>query len=67
MYKRQGQYRQRPPIIEQALEDTLLSISNMVCELPWVRELSIDPLLIDENGAVASAARMVIDLSLIHI
>lgn len=59
-----GQYRHRPPIIEQALEDTLLSISNMVCELPWVRELSIDPLLIDENGAVAGSARMLIDHTL---
>jgi len=59
-----GQYRHMPPIIEKALEDTLLSISNMVCELPWLRELTIDPLIIDENGALASGARMVIDHAL---
>ncbi len=59
-----GQYRNKPPVIENALEDTLLSLSSMVCELPWIKELSIDPLIIDENGAVAGAAQMLIDHTL---
>lgn len=59
-----GQYRHMPPIIEKALEDALLGISNMVCELPWIRALSIDPLIVDENGAMAGGARMVIDHAL---
>lgn len=64
VFRTLGQYRHMPPISEQALEDTLLSISTLVCELPWIRELSIDPLIVDENGAMAGAARMVIDHAL---
>jgi len=53
-----------PPADRQALEDILLSVSSMVCELPWIRELEINPLLVDEDGAVAAEARIVIDAPL---
>jgi len=59
-----GQYRQLPPINDAALESAVLSISNMVCELPWIRELSIDSLMVDESGVTVGAARMVIDHTL---
>lgn len=59
-----GEFRQLPPVDEAALEDALLSLSNTVCDLPWVRELSIDPLIVDENGVTVGAARMVIDHTL---
>lgn len=64
VFRTLGQYRQMPPIIEKTLEDTLIAISNMVCELPWIRELSIDPLIVDENGAMVGTSRMVIDHTL---
>jgi acetyltransferase len=32
----------------------------MVCELPWIREMDINPLIVDENGAVAVDARIAI-------
>lgn len=48
----------------EAVENTLLSVSNMVCELQWIKELEINPLIVDENGAVATNARMVIDHTL---
>lgn len=64
VFRTLGQYRNMPPIIEKGLEDTLLAISNLVCELPWIRELSIDPLIVDENGVLAGATRMVIDHTL---
>lgn len=43
------------------LELMLLRISEMVCELPEVSALSLDPLLIDENGAIALNARIAIE------
>lgn len=59
-----GAYRQLPPADETALENALLSLSNMVCELPTIRELSIDPLIVDEHGVTVGTARMVIDHTL---
>jgi acetyltransferase len=56
-----GEYRNMPPVALEALEDVLLCISEMVCELPWLQELDINPLIVDENGAIAADARIVID------
>jgi acetyltransferase len=33
----------------------------MVCELPWIHEMDINPLIVDENGAVAVDARIAIE------
>jgi acetyltransferase len=56
-----GEYRNMPPVALDALEEVLLCISEMVCELPWLQELDINPLIVDENGAIAADARIVID------
>nr|MBP6711958.1 GNAT family N-acetyltransferase [Propionivibrio sp.] len=56
-----GEFRNMPPINMDALEDVLLHISEMVCELPWLQELDLNPLIVDENGAIAADARIVID------
>jgi acetyltransferase len=45
----------------EALEHTLLRVSEMVCELPQLREMDINPIIVDEHGAVAVDARIVID------
>lgn len=47
-----------PAINMDALELILLRISEMVCELPWIRSLEINPLIVDEHGAVAVDARI---------
>jgi acetyltransferase len=44
-----------------ALEQVLLRVSEMVCELPQLREMDINPIIVDEQGAVAVDARIVID------
>ncbi len=44
-----------------ALEQILLRVSEMVCELPQLREMDINPIIVDESGAVAVDARIVID------
>ena len=59
-----GQFHNFPAADLPALENVLLSVSNMICELPWLKEMEINPLLVDENGAVAVNARMVIDHTL---
>ena len=56
-----GQFHNMPPVDMEALEDVLLSISEMVCELPWIVEMDINPLIVDEDGAIAVDARIVID------
>src|SRR5574340_1082591 len=55
-----GEFRQMPPINMAALEEVLLRISEMVCELPWISEMDINPLIADEHGAVAVDARIVV-------
>jgi len=45
----------------EALEQILLRVSEMVCELPQLREMDINPIIVDESGALAVDARIVID------
>jgi acetyltransferase len=45
----------------EALEQVLLRVSEMVCELPELREMDINPIIVDETGAVAVDARIVVD------
>ena len=54
-------FRHMPPVDVTALEKVLLRISDMVCELPEVLELDINPLIVDENGLAAVDARIVVD------
>ena len=55
-----GQFRDMPPVDMVALETVLLRVSEMVCELPWLREMDINPLIVDEHGAYAVDARIVV-------
>ncbi|MCP4044378.1 MAG: bifunctional acetate--CoA ligase family protein/GNAT family N-acetyltransferase [Gammaproteobacteria bacterium] len=52
-----GNFRNMPAVDIEKLIDILVCVSNMACELPWIREMDINPLLIDENEAVAVDAR----------
>ncbi|MEY4766717.1 MAG: hypothetical protein RI907_3390 [Pseudomonadota bacterium] len=56
-----GDWRGQPPVKLEALEQVLLRVSEMVCELPQLREMDINPLILDEDGTVAVDARIVID------
>ncbi|MGB8301014.1 MAG: GNAT family N-acetyltransferase, partial [Azonexus sp.] len=55
------QFHNMPPVDRAALKEVLLCISEMVCELPWIQEMDLNPLIVDENGAIAADARIVID------
>ena len=55
-----GNWRGATAINHEALEHVLLRVSEMVCELPQLREMDINPIIVDERGAVAVDARIVI-------
>jgi len=38
-----------------------LRVSEMACELPLLKEMDINPLILDENGALAADARVVVE------
>jgi acetyltransferase len=56
-----GAFRQMPPADMDALESVLLRVSEMVCELPMLMEMDINPLIVDEHGALAADARVVVE------
>jgi acetyltransferase len=56
-----GQFRHMPPVQMEALESLLLRVSEMACELPWLKEMDINPLIVDEHGALAADARVLVD------
>jgi acetyltransferase len=56
-----GEWRGASAVNHDALEQVLLRVSEMVCALPQLREMDINPLIVDEHGAVAVDARIAID------
>ena len=56
-----GEWRGASAVDMVALERILLRVSEMVCELPQLREMDINPIIVDEHGAVAVDARIVVD------
>jgi acetyltransferase len=53
-------FRNMPAANIEAIVQVLRSISEMVCELPEISELDINPLIADENGVMALDARIVV-------
>jgi acetyltransferase len=56
-----GAFRHMPKVDLESLEHVLLRVSEIACELPLVKELDINPLIVDEQGAMAVDARIVVD------
>ena len=56
-----GEFRHMPAVDMDKLIDVLLSVSGIACELPWIQEMDINPLIVDENGIIAVDARIVVD------
>ncbi|MCZ4316111.1 GNAT family N-acetyltransferase [Comamonadaceae bacterium G21597-S1] len=56
-----GAWRGAPAINRAALEQVLLRVSEMVCALPQLREMDINPVIVDEHGAIAVDARIVVE------
>ena len=56
-----GEWRGAAAVNMEALEQVLLRVSEMVCELPQLREMDINPIIVDESGALAVDARIVVE------
>jgi acetyltransferase len=61
VFKLLGAFRHMPAADMEALEQVLLRVSEIACELPLVKELDINPLIADEHGAIAVDARIAVD------
>jgi acetyltransferase len=53
-------FRNLPAVDRGALQEVLLRVSEMACEIPELAELDVNPLVADERGAVALDARVVL-------
>jgi acetyltransferase len=56
-----AQYRDVPAADEKALAAVLEGVSRMVCALPWLKEMDLNPVIAHPGGAVIADARMAID------
>ncbi|MET3105838.1 acetyltransferase [Oxalobacteraceae bacterium GrIS 2.11] len=56
-----GAWRGAPPADREALERILLRVSEMVCALPQLHEMDINPVIIDATGALVVDARIVVE------
>jgi acetyltransferase len=55
-----GPFRNLPPVNQDAIVQVLLRLSEMVCELPQIKELDINPLVADDQGVFALDARIAV-------
>ncbi|SMC26333.1 acetyltransferase [Andreprevotia lacus DSM 23236] len=53
-------FRNQPAVDLDAVKAVLLRVSEMVCELPHIQQLDINPLIADERGVVAVDARVIV-------
>lgn len=53
MYSALESFRGQPEIDMPSLVNAILELSRLVCEIPAVTELEINPLIADENGVLA--------------
>jgi acetyltransferase len=51
-------FRERPAVDRAALVDLLLKVSDLICEMPDITELDINPVLAGPDGLIAVDARI---------
>jgi acetyltransferase len=50
------------PLNVKAIEETLVKFSQLIIDFPEVKEIDINPLIVDKNSVVAVDARIVMDM-----
>ena len=55
------EFRHMPPINLQALIDVILRVSELVSALPGISEMDINPLVVNDQGAIALDGRFVVN------
>jgi len=58
-------YGDKPPANIRALEEILVKFSQLIIDFPQIKEIDINPLVVDEHDAVALDGRIIIDLNCI--
>jgi acetyltransferase len=61
VYKLLKGYRNTPPVDMHRLEETILLFSQLLTDFPQIKEIDINPLLINEKEASILDARIIID------
>ena len=56
-----GDFRNKPAVNLKSIEALLLRVSEMVCELPQIQEMDINPLIVNDKELIAVDARIVIN------
>lgn len=56
-----GEFRNQPAVNIAAIEQLLLRVSEMVCELPQIQEMDINPLIVNDKEIIAVDARIVVN------
>jgi acetyltransferase len=51
-------YRDKPPADLEAVYRTLMQVSQLICDVPEIVELDVNPLVTDEHGVLALDARL---------
>ncbi len=57
-----GDFRNKPAVNIQSIQNLLLRVSEMVCVLPQIQEMDINPLIANDKELIAVDARIVINL-----
>ncbi len=55
-----GEWRGAAPAAVEAIEAALLRISELVCEMPEIAEIDLNPLIVDDRGVTVVDARVVL-------
>jgi acetyltransferase len=63
VYKLLKGFRGKPPANLKLLEEIMVRFSNMLIDFPQIKEVDINPLVINEKDACALDARIIIDRS----
>ena len=53
-------FRNKPPVNMKWLEEILVRLSHLVTDFPEIREIDINPLLVNENNIIGLDARVII-------
>ncbi|MBN9288926.1 MAG: hypothetical protein BGO43_07700 [Gammaproteobacteria bacterium 39-13] len=56
-----GEFHNMPSVNVDILVNILLKTSEMVCELPQIKEMEINPLMLNDQTVVAAGVRIVVD------
>jgi acetyltransferase len=51
-------YRDRPPADRRALEEVIVTVSRLLADVPQIAELDLNPVLLDDQGAIVLDARV---------